>query len=114
MPVINNKPKDPDESEWEYRSDNQAIKEALSRFDVWLDTGAEVFSQSDYDILFQAGTFEYGRRAEQFCEAVYLHGPVPGARRSELTGEDVAPRNAATGKPDLRGSQRIVYGGNRG
>lgn len=113
MAVINNKPSDPDESGWEYRSDKQAVREALDRFNTWYETGAEVFSQNDYDILFQAGAFELNRLAEQFCEAVYLHGPVPGERRSELTGEDVAPRNAATGKPDLRGSQRIVYGGNR-
>ena len=114
MAVINNTEEKVDESGWEYRSDNKAIKQALERFDVWYETGAGVFSQNDYDILFQAGTFEYNRRAEQFCEAVYLFGPVPGERRSELTGEDVAPRNAATGQPDLRGSQRIVHGGNRG
>lgn len=94
------------------RTDELAIKQALERFAAWAETGSPVFGQDDYDILFQAGTFEHGGNAEAFCAAVFRWGPVPGERTSELSGESVAPR-PATGEVDFRGSQRIVQGGTR-
>lgn len=103
-----------EEDEWMYRSDQEAIEQALAKFHRWADHGSSVFTQDDYDILFQAGAFEWHDLAEKFMDAVYRLGPVPGERKSDLTGEDVSPRKQITGRPDLRGSQRIVYGGNRG
>ena len=104
----------PEKPEYEYRSDDQAIEQAMEKFTVWEETGAGPFNQDDYAILFQAGVFEYGANAERFCAAVFRNGPVPGERVSHLTGEDVAPR-PATGEVDYRGSQRITYkeGGNK-
>lgn len=102
------RPEEPDKQEWAYRSDSEAIEQAMEKFAVWEETGGGSFSQDDYDILFQAGVFEYGANAERFCAAVFKNGPVPGARVSRLTGEDVAPR-PATGEVDYRGSQRITH-----
>ena len=102
----------PEKPEYEYRSDSEAIVRAMEKFETWEETGAPVFTQDDYAILFQAGVFEYGGNAERFCNAVFNYGPVPGERVSELTGEDVAPR-PATGEVDYRGSQRIVHGGSK-
>ena len=104
------RPEEPDKQEWAYRSDSEAIDQAVLRFEVWEETGSPVFTQAEYDILFQAGVFDYGGMAERFCEAVYRLGPVPGNRKSELSGEDVAPR-PATGEVDYRGSQRVIHGG---
>lgn len=98
----------PEKPEYKYRSDGEAIDNAMAHFAEWEETGQGGFDQDDYAILFQAGVFEYGANAERFCAAVFRHGPVPGERRSELTGEDVAPR-PATGEVDYRGSQRITY-----
>ena len=95
---------------WEYRTDEEAVRGAYEKFLEWSETGAPVFDQDDYAILFQAGVFEYGYNAEKFCDTVFRLGPVPGERTSELSGESVSPR-PATGEVDLRGSQRIVPGG---
>ena len=100
----------PEKPEYEYRSDSEAIDLAMEKFEVWEETGGGSFNQDDYAILFQAGVFEYGGHAERFCDAVFKHGPIPGERVSELSGEDVAPR-PATGEVDYRGSQRIIHGG---
>lgn len=100
----------PEEPGYEYRSDSQAIKQAMEKFTVWEETGAGPFNQDDYAILFQAGVFEHGANAERFCAAVFRNGPIPGERPPHLTGENVAPR-PATGKVDYRGSQRIMPGG---
>lgn len=102
----------PETTEYEYRSDDAAIEQAMEKFDTWAETGAGGFNQDDYAILFQAGVFEYGANAERFCAAVFKNGPVPGERASLLTGEDVAPR-PATGEVDYRGSQRITYEGSK-
>lgn len=103
---------DKKDKEFVYRSDEEAIQQAYEKFLGWAETGSPVFTQDDYAILFQAGTFEYGKNAEQFCDAVFRWGPIPGERTSQLSGESVAPR-PATGEVDFRGSQRIVPGGTR-
>lgn len=63
--------------------DKEVIAEKLELFEEWALTGKPVFTLDDYAVLFQAGTFEYGLRCEQFCQAVYEHGPVPGPRTGE-------------------------------
>lgn len=98
----------------EYRTDSEAVNQAMEKFVAWEEHGSQAFTQDDYDILFQAGVFEHGAGAERFCGAVFRWGPVPGERKSVLSGEDVSPRKRITGEPDLRGSQRIVYGGSSG
>lgn len=62
--------------------DSKVITKKLRLFNEWYDTGAPVFDRDDYAVLFQAGTFEYGRECEKFCEAVYKYGPVPESPRS--------------------------------
>lgn len=71
---------DNQEPEYVYRSDKEAIDQALVKFEEWWLTGAKVFDLDDYAILFQAGVFEFGKRTEQLCEAIYLHGPITGGR----------------------------------
>lgn len=68
------------------RSDDDVIREKLKLFDRWRTTGSSVFTLDDYAVLFQAGVFETGKRCEQFCEAVYRLGPVPGPRKENLNG----------------------------
>lgn len=65
------------------RLDKDVIKEKLTLFRQWAKTGEPVFTLDDYAVLFQAGTFEYGKNCEDFCRAVYKHGPVPGPRKEK-------------------------------
>lgn len=64
----------------EIRPDKDVIAEKLALFRQWAETGEPVFTLDDYAVLFQAGTFEYGKNCEDFCNAVYNHGPIPGPR----------------------------------
>ena len=63
-----------------FRTDEEAIDQAFEKFERWAETGASVFTLDDYAILFQAGTFEYHKNAEDFAAAVYRWGTVPGPR----------------------------------
>lgn len=65
------------------RTDKEAIDQAFAKFEEWAATGVPAFTLDDYAILFQAGTFEYHKNAEDFCRAVYIWGPVPGPRTEE-------------------------------
>lgn len=60
-----------------YRSDEEAIRQAMDKFYEWANTGKPVFRLADYAILFQAGVFEYGAECEEFCAAIYRWGPIP-------------------------------------
>lgn len=62
----------------EVRLDKDVIREAFEKFKEFEKIGAHSeFTHDDYMILFQAGYFEYGAKAERFCRAIYKHGPIP-------------------------------------